>query len=78
LPVHLGYGTEQTPDKREYGRMALCANDDETKQPVKFRLWVSRRMSRGDAEFSRRDDSRREWRHRRRPKADYRGAAHGG
>ena len=44
---------------------ALCANDDETKHPVKFRLWVSRRMFRGDAEFSRRDDSRREWRHRR-------------
>ena len=40
-------------------RSTLCANDDETKHPVKFRLWVSRRMSRGDAESGRGDDSRR-------------------
>src|SRR5271154_6459699 len=30
---------------------ALGANDDETSCPVKFRLWVDRRMSRGYAEL---------------------------
>jgi hypothetical protein len=31
--------------------IALGANDDETSCPVKFRLWVDRRMSRGHAEL---------------------------
>jgi hypothetical protein len=35
------------------GGETLCANDDETNCPVKFKLWADRRMSRGHAESNR-------------------------
>jgi putative transposase len=51
-----------------YDNATLCANDHETNRPGRFRLGVSRRMSRGHAE----PRSCRGWRHRRRPQADCR------
>jgi hypothetical protein len=54
------------------GAVPLRANHGETKRPVKFRLWVRRRMSRGHAKPNRRNASLGRYRDGRRPKAECR------